>query len=75
MAQNWGPHPKAQTKNEKENKRTSERPASGDKMYGKAANIPIAAQNPVSLVGKSVLVVGGTAGLGRAIAEACINAG
>jgi hypothetical protein len=44
-------------------------------MYGKPAHIPIAAQPAFTLAGKHVLVVGGTAGIGRALADASAAAG
>ena len=43
-------------------------------MYGIASGLKLAS-HAVSLAGKSVVIVGGTAGLGNAIARASANAG
>lgn len=45
-------------------------------MYGQPSGFPIAAQpTPISLAGKTVIVIGGTAGLGFALAKASKAAG
>lgn len=44
-------------------------------MYGVASKISIAAQSVVSLAGKKMIVVGGTGGIGLAIAKASMKAG